>query len=279
LIKKSIYILLLIWLNFGCNVDDVSLDRSEPIPVVEGWLTDIDTFQRLRLTYTQSFGSADAATVLDNASVQVLVGNNPQYFSYDQNGWYISNNEFAGKPGMQHQLRITTPDGVIISTGEIMSSAPTIDSLMYDFYEQPSEEDSDIIEVIYYPIATIIDEGNERNYYRWRVYRNDSLFSAPESLVLVSDRFFNGNETTFENEFTSFDFAYGDSITLELMEISVDAYNYLRLLKNQTTTLGTISSVTPAGVIGNLQYLNSNKEVLGFWGVASIQKAGRIISE
>jgi len=252
----------------------------EPSVVVEGWLTDVDTIQSLRLTYSQEFDNQSNPSTLSNATVSVI-GNNQTYsFNYQTNGWYHSDTKFKGFPGNLYFLRIELSDGSIIeSTRESLRSAPAIDSINYTFYTRQSILDPNVIETIYYPIAEINDNPNQVNHYWWRLYKNDSLLYQPEYMVLISDRFFNGNTTIFESEFTGFEFSRGDSIGMELLEISTDAFNFLSLLKSQTTTIGTVSSVTPAPINGNLSYVNKSNNVLGYWGVVSLKKRGIKISQ
>lgn len=274
--RNLILLISITLLLTGCQTDNLTLGEPAPIVVVEGWLTDQSKTQHLKISQTQSFNSNETAPTIDDAIVYVKrnSGDSVVYSSIG-NGEYQSNETFAGRLNSTYQLFIELPNGQLIrSSQERMHLAPSIDSLYYDSYERESESDPNLIETIYFPKAQIQDKEGFNNYYRWRVFRNDTLFSSPEHMVLINDRFFDGNSPTIENEFTIFEYFENDSIGLELHEISHQAYDYLRLLKSQTTTLGTVSSVTPAPIDGNLTYVNSGEDVLGYWGVTSVKKAG-----
>lgn len=277
---NRISIILIFILLSSCAADEVpSLNNSSSI-VVEGWLTDRVEFQKVKISRSLPFSGESLASYVRDANVMVRVGSANYSFSYNLGGVYISDEPFAGKSGFTHAITITLADSQIIqSTPEIMHQSPDIDSIYYDSYERESPINPNVIDVIYFPIATFADNINQSNHYRCKLYKNDTLFNDAEYMVLVSDRFFNGNETTLENEFTNFEFALDDSVGIEIIEISANAYNYLTLLKSQITNIGTVSSVTPSPIQGNLRYSLSNEEVLGFWGVNSIKSSGIRIKE
>lgn len=273
-------IIIIIFLGSCGGQQDLELNQLESSVVVEGWLSDIDTFQRVRLTYSQSFDDSGAIPYITDASVEIQVGTQRHSLNYADDGWYVSETKFGGALNRTNRLWVTLNNGdIITSLSEGMKSAPTIDGIEFESYERDSEENSNNIEVVYFPKATILDDGDQDNYYRFRLFRNDTLFALPEHMILVTDRFFNGNITTFENEFTGFEYSLGDSIVIELQEISQKAFDYLRLLKSQTTTVGTVSSVTPSPITGNLNYTGQSKKVLGYWGTISVKRAGIKISE
>lgn len=276
--KKIVACILPFLIIWSCQTEDVFSSYNSSV-VVEGWLIDIDTFQYVQLSESQSFDDQSTAEYLSTATVKVISNTGESYvFKHDSDGVYISESEFAGVNGRRYYLQITLTDGSVIeSNREVMKDAPEIDSIAYDSYERSTDNNPDIEETVYYPIAYSSDTPGESNYYRYRLYRNDTLFSDTEYMVLLSDQFFDGNE--FGNDFTDFEYFPGDSAIVELMEISETAYDYLTELKSQTTTLGTVSSVTPSNLPSNLQYKSAEKEVLGFWGVASVKRSGIKIPE
>lgn len=271
--KKLLFILSLVLTC--CQADEVlDIDNASSI-VVEGWLTDKLEYQKVKISKSRPFGGESLPSYVRDANVIVKVGSANYSFSYTISGVYISDEKFSGRIGYTHAISITLADGQIIqSTPEIMHQAPEIDSIFYESYERESTVNPSVIDVIYYPVATFADDINQSNHYRCKLYRNDTLFNDPEYMVLVSDRFFNGNNTTLENEFAGFEYALEDSVRIDIIEISTNAYNYLSLLKSQITNIGTVSSVTPSPIKGNLKYTQSSEEVLGFWGVNSIKSSG-----
>lgn len=264
---------------YGCSINEVDLGESPSRIVVEGWLIDQDTLQEIRIT--QSVGFAVQTTppsVNDALSVKVISNINDSYlFVHTKDGRYQSTRSFSGKHGISYTLEILLSDGRrILSEPQVMKSAPAIDSLTYTSYERISET-TDEPEIVYYPVVFTSDNDQSQDYYRWKLYKNDTLFNEPRHIVLLNDRFINGK--SYQNEFNSFDYSLGDDIKIELLQISASGYRYLELLKAQTTTIGTVSAVSPGPIPGNLSFENVDEEVLGFWGAASVRTVETNISE
>ncbi|WP_421869945.1 DUF4249 domain-containing protein [Marinoscillum sp.] len=274
--RRLLYIAIFGGLLTSCQSDEVPELSAANLVVVEGWLTNIDTIQSVKLSTSQSFLSDEPELILQDAQVSISGDNGETInFQYAEGGKYLSTRRVAGKAGVNYTLRVILADGRAITSGsETMNTAPTIDSLGYDSYERQSEDVPNLIETVYYPVVKFQDPEAETNYYRLRVAKNDTLFTEASEIVLINDRFFNGNAPFIENELTIFEFAASDSISIELQEISRAGYEFLRVLKAQTTSLGSTSSITPAPVSGNLRFVESDETVLGYWGTTSIQKGG-----
>ena len=273
--RKICSILILLCL-ISCESEDVPNIGASNLVVIQGWFTDLDTFQTIRMSLSQDFQVNEPETPVTDATVSVNGNNGESYIlNHVGSGIYQTQEKEKANRGVIYSLTIMLSDGrIITSPGDVMRSVPSIDTLGYDYYERTSEENQNIIEQVYYPILQFQDPGSRANYYRVKAYKNDTLFTNPEDIILFNDRFFDGNKPKIENEFALLEYFSNDSISLELHEISRDGYEFLRLLKSQTTSLGSASSVTPSPITSNLQYLNSDETVLGYWGTASIQKAG-----
>lgn len=263
----------------SCSADELDLSESPSRVVIEGWLTDQDTIQQIKLSRSIAFADQTAPPAIENAlRVQVTSNISESYnFVHEANGIYKSVRSFAGVSGISYTLEVLLADGrEINSTPEVMKSAPNIDSLGYIPLEVDTEN-NDEVELAYYPIVYTSDKAESEDFYRWKLFRNDTLFDDPVHIVLLNDRFFNGKD--YFNEFTAFEYAPGDEIKVELLEISRGAYRYLGLLKAQTTTIGTVSAVSPGPIPGNLFYVASEEDVLGYWGPVSVQLKSITISE
>jgi hypothetical protein len=96
--------------------------------------------------------------------------------------------------------------------------------------------------------------------------------------VLLSDEFNNGQ--SLPHHIPEFRLALNDQITIELHSLSSPAFQFLALLRAQTTSLGSSSGTAPAKLIGNLSYTNRpNDIILGFFGASSIKTATSQVSE
>ncbi|XOV94161.1 MAG: DUF4249 domain-containing protein [Bacteroidota bacterium] len=267
--------LLLIML--GCSAE-IDLPESPEILVVEGWLTDLDTIQQVRLSKTVSFESNSSSTIVDNAIVRVRSLQNTFEYNHISNGIYHSIDPFKGIKGVTYWLEIDLEGEQIESGKEVMRKVPNIDSIYFDFFQRESPINPQITELIYYPIGYFSDDSTQQNFHRWRFKRNNILFSEPEDIFIQEDRFLNGLDT-IKNEFRQFEYELNDTIYMEMQEISFDAYDYLRLLKLQTTSLGTRNGTTPGVVRGNMiNSSNPSNIILGYFGVISTTNRTKIIN-
>ena len=104
------------------------------------------------------------------------------------------------------------------------------------------------------------------------------MFNTPNDLELLDDSAINGN--FFPNEFRSFRFDFGDTLGIEMQTLSKGAFEFLSLLKSQTTLLGTASGTLPATITGNLRNTSDESQVvLGYFGCFSASEAKLVLKE
>lgn len=275
---KKLYLIAILVTSLACeDTDDIPFEASSPLIVVEGWLTDQPALQYVRLSSTVKFSSSSGPVSVEDAVVTVYGGSAPIRYIHQGNGRYQTADSVFGISGRSYYLEVRLSSGdIIISDPEIMPSAPTIDSLGFDSFARQNPTSPQQEEIIFFPVAFTDDPAGIDNYYRWKIYRNDSLFNQPEDIFLFSDRFVDGN-SQIPQEFISYDFKLNDHARLEIMEISEAAFQFLTELKSQITTIGTNAAVSPAPIQGNLRYRNSNNQVLGYFGATSINSAQKIV--
>lgn len=276
--KHSGIISLLLFLFFSCvDADEIPFEPVEPILVVEGWFTDQAEAQKIKLSFTTAFDAPENSVRIDDATVTVRGANETFDYTNRGRGLYEYNGP-GGVAGRYYFLEVVLSSGEVVrSAPERMPQVPTIDSLGFDSFVREDEEDPQEEITVYFPVAFSDDPPGEHNFYRWKVYRNDTLFNQPEEIFLFSDRFVDGNNG-IRQDFTSYEFQLGDHARLEIIEISPEAFRFLTELKSQTTTIGTNAAVSPAPIKGNLYYVNdSEKRILGYFGTVSIKSEEKIV--
>ena len=263
----------------ACSVEDVDLDEYKSTVTVSGWVSDEHAIHQLTLSYSAPFGTRSSGFPIEDAMVQLKSTTGLSYsYRHIQNGLYESEDSLSATITNDYFIEITLPDGGIIrSQPESPGQGISVDSLTYDFYERESITSPGFIEKVYFPIAYASDPAETNDFYRWKVFKNDSLFGGSSSLIVLSDRFFNGNE--YQNEFVNFEYALEDKITVELIEISPSAYEFLSQLKAQTSAFGFNSSISPSPVNGNLFFVNRDDEVLGYFGIVALDRKSTIITQ
>lgn len=274
-------ILVACWILLSCE-DPIQIDlpTNSNLLVVEGWISNQLVNQEITLSQTQGFNDQSEPSLVSEAQVTVF-NNLNESFSFEQleSGIYQSADPFRAVDSLFYQLEIVLTSGdTIVSPFESVPRSVLIDSVAFRDVPIRSNENPNIIETIYFPVTFSQDPSDIRNYYRWKISRNDSLFNSPNDLELLDDSAINGN--FFPNEFRSFQFEFGDTLNIEMQTISKGAFDFLSLLKSQTTLLGTASGTLPATLTGNLRNrTNENQIVLGYFGCFSSSEAELVLLE
>ncbi|MFY0605382.1 MAG: DUF4249 family protein [Cyclobacteriaceae bacterium] len=272
--KKFGSIVFTVLLIAGCESLDLPEGGSSQLVVVEGWLTDQLETHHVSLSLSSSFTSKEDKPVIDNANVFVLrLTPTSNAYPYDHigGGVYESKEPFAAEINATYQLIVELEDGTLIRSNiQSINDLSQIDSLYTGTIERENEEDPDILDTYYYPIVTTSDSPIQDNYYRWTISRNDTLLIGTKNLEILSDQFFDGN--TINHELTGFEFDLDDFMMIEQQQLSSEVFNFLQLVKEQTTLLGTVNSTSPASIEGNLSFSNKDETILGYWGVISIDR-------
>lgn len=272
---KAIWILLLL---FACeDVVNVGLPNPQLLIVIEGWVSDTVGNQRIRVSRSSGFSNPGQTPFIENAEVSVLSENGEVFsYSYASNGYYHADIPYQGENNVSYRLRVVIDGIEIRSRWDQLPANVAIDRLQVESFEENDPNNSNQSITIYYPKINTRDPEGINNYYRWIFLQNGVQLKEPEPITIQNDRVFDGN--LIPNNFQNFEFESGDNMTVQLISISSDTYNYLNLLKTQITTLGTSSATPPTGVDGNLFYVNGeSNQVLGYFGAISISEESAVI--
>ena len=273
--------LILPFFIIGCKTPEVIFPESDEIVVVEGWITDELKQHWVKLSRTVSFQDTRSEVPIEDATVMIeefdksnsmLTQTLP--LSYASDGNYMTD-ETIGETDKKYQLIVQLASGEhITSNQQPMAIVPTVDSLAIDFFVRRNT-DTGLNEDIYYPIVGFSDPAEQTNYYRYRASKNGNALIEPHKLELLSDQFINGQQEFFDN-LPSLEYSLGDMMNIELHSLSKEAFGFLKLLKLQTTSLGSSSGTSPATLKGNLTS-SDDQLVLGFFGASSVSTASMII--
>ena len=248
----------------------MDLPAPQNLIVVEGWVSDSLGRHPIRITRSNGFADDNSVLLIEDAQVTVESKNgDPIEYAYNSNGYYEANIDFKGVSGMEYRVLIELDTFSIRSEWDEMPEKVLLENLQVDSFQDNDPDDPDRQITIYYPKITTPDPANQSNFYRWLFFKNGERFNEPDPITIQNDRLFDGN--LIPNNFQNFDYEIGDEMTVHLLSISPNSFNYLSLLRSQITTLGTSSGTTPAVVNGNLTYVNDpNGQVLGYFGTATM---------
>ena len=258
--KLQHYIFLLLSTAFlaSCqDVIDIDIPEGEKRVIINGRVTDtlpvyVQVLATVNYLSTEpNPGMSDCTVKLfeDGTEVALLTENDtlPGYYEHP----------FKGTEGKRYHVEVTFPEGhpyfsnsTWVSNPELMSRVPAADSTYSRF--QPRQP---FIAEGYYAYVMFTEPAGQGDFYRQRLWKNDSLFSNQFDLTFFNDEFIDGrsfNDVDLPAVTIAGPADTGDVYLAELSSISGDAYRFLELLQQQTVQVGSTFDPPPAPIFGNI---------------------------
>ena len=272
--KNKLYSLLLSSLLFTACEDVIELDTPEGNTrlVVDGLLTDQNELQTVKLNYTAPYFSGQETPPAENALLIIQEnGINTDTLAETSPGLYQK--AFQGQQGKSYSLYIKTADGKeYLSRPQLLQPVPPIDSIYAEYTDGRFSGEAG------YVVMIRTDDPKEvANYYRWRLIINGAYQQGIENLNFGTDRLVNGNKGLgigfYRNRLQP-----GDSVAVEQLSISKEAYDFMSLLRDQASG-GSQFSTPPAPVPGNVKSLQEEEQyALGFFMVSAVSARSVTVS-
>lgn len=283
--KFKLYIILLfaIMTITSCNETiDLKLDDPNPVLVVDGYLSNRNTMQYVRLSNLENYFSNKVPDygVHQNAKVILLEdGSEVGTYSFNQLDKRFEL-QYKGIEGKSYQIDITLGDGSrYVSASEPMETPVPIDTIWYEYNENPGGPGPQGGEILV-KINTQEPEGSGDNY-QWKSYVNGQYQFESDNIFFSDDRFVDGQDVTdldvfgmSEDEYTSYkENSPSNQVFVEIEQLKISAryLKYLTLIQQQLFGAGSPFASPPAEIRGNV-YKQGEDEVLalGFFYTASI---------
>lgn len=277
-----IFILLGLFVFVSCE-DDIQLDVPEGPKrlVVEGSMTTSDGPQKVKLTQTYDYNdNEDAILFVSNATVNILDDQGNTYpLTYTNEGIYETEASVKGVVGREYTLQVLTVEGQEYkSTAQEMKIVTPIDTLTN--YHKEELVAGDFFELGYFAAIEFYENEGYGDYYRWKLYVNDSLQNGEENITVQSDE-----QLSDGVQFTEDDFVFqgraldiGDVVYVEQIAITSREYEFWEELLTQLRNDGGPFDTPPAPIRGNMFNVNDDKEVvIGFFGTHNITKSNTMI--
>ncbi|MDW5288976.1 DUF4249 domain-containing protein [Formosa sp. PL04] len=275
--KNTIYICFVILFSslISCtDVVDIEVPTAAPRLVIEAsvdWQKEtFGTQQTIKLSTTTPFFDTDYPNAVIGAQVTVTrERDNALYVFEDQlNGEYTTTNFGAGLNDI-YTLNVIYEDETFTATETLL---PTTDitrvtqSRSEGFYP-------DVLELNVY----FEDPADETNFYLL-IFREEGDYFP--TITTVSDEYLNGNEihVFFEKEEDDgdgedFEFEPGDTVSVNLYNISEEYYNFMQLLNSQSGSSGNPFAPAPVEIRGNcINITDANNYPYGFFRVTETAK-------
>ncbi|MFC3879017.1 DUF4249 domain-containing protein [Algoriphagus namhaensis] len=301
--KKQFWLVMLIFC--GC-IDPyvVEVPAGPQYLTVEGLITTQNGPHQIRLTRGDTYGSIFEGLIRPVRSATVIIRDDLGEVTFleenlDNRGSYLTPVNFRAEVGRSYTLQIQLIEGeVYTSLPEKVLPTPPIKKLSYQSVTVPVEGELNPASGVQL-IVDIDDPAEEDNFYFWRngpaTYvletRPDLYFTPPpgrapapkdccficyqtevtgnQSIFIAQDDNFNGLSTQIPVAFIPDNGRrFVDTYRVDLRQINVsrEAYRFLRLVKQQSEISGSVFDPPPANIRGNMISLdNPDEVVLGYF--------------
>jgi hypothetical protein len=252
----------------GCQkVINVDLNEAAPKIVIEGLINDRRGPYSIVITRSGSYFNQPVLPSVSGAKV-IISDNSGLTDSLREvtPGIYVTS-KTRGVPGSTYTLKVVS-DNIEYTATTTMLSHVSIDSLKLVKSEfQRFDPGGNGKNRIHYEIHCFFKDPLEKNFYRIRVLKNDSINT--QSYRLYDDQYTNGLVTELRVSSAE----AGNSYRIELLSIDKATYGYYRTLSDLLFTNPFFGS-TPANPNSNL-----SNSALGYFGAAAISSQTVIITE
>lgn len=241
------------------DVIDVKLDQGPALLAVDGYITNQPGPYTITISKTAAYFTNAATPRVSGALVTITDNEGTVDTLMEvQPGNYVTK-KLQGKIGNNYQLRIKAEGQEYTAQAQIMD-VPKIDSLMQEFKEKTSTFDEG-----YYIQYFGQELQGEGDYYRFKIYKNDTLLNKPEDLTVTDDSFVDGNYIS-GIVMNDKPFKVGDKIRVETCTLNEDNYYFFSELSTQINN-GGIFANPPANVRTNIINVDpKGPKAVGYFG-------------
>ncbi len=257
---KNLSLLLIfafaILLSSCTKVVDLKLNEPESKVAVDGLISNRAGESFIKLAYTKGYLSSDEPETIIDAQVSVRDngGNLILFTASGNDGLYLPPTDFVGEVGKTYTLDVQY-EGESLSAESIMNdtvSGNNVNVIKADITDP-------YFEAGYHLLATIKKYKDEDSFYKGEIFINGvKQMTTASDIVAFDDRMFEAGE---ELEARLYYWAeaseedekpqMGDVVTLQLISISEETYEYLQAL-SETPMQGGLFGKTPANVPTNI---------------------------
>lgn len=277
---KRIYlnIFILITVTISACEETIILDTTqvEPKLVVKAHLTNEEKIHKVQLSLSVDFYYSSKPPAVSNAEViitDLTTGESypfihTTYQNEELEGYYFSQDEFAGQVGHEYELQVKWKGEIYIAKEKI-HSVSEIDSIKYRI--NPFELSDPEKPGQFYEILLYAKEPQEtEDYYYFEFLRNDSLILDDENAIyFTDDKFLQGEIKDLPSPVY---YKKGDVGQLKMFSITRSAYIYLSDLFNIMNNDSGMFSPPPANPRNNF-----SGDALGYFMVSSVSTATIVI--
>ena len=245
-------------LGAGCEVPiDVKLEEGQQKVVIESWITDLNEPRIVRITRTTPFTGDPAPVYVSGAEVVLSDASGQRDTLFEIRPGYYESTEFMTQQQMDYTLEVMVDGQTYTGHNRI----PRINPLAQTSYFY---SDTIVFGPGYYVGILAPEPPGRGDFYQFRLYRNDSLFNSSFDIIVIDDRFADGQLSPFMYPYPH---ELGDTVVVEVRAITNLGYDYLLTLQQQSSGGGGPFGSPPDNIVTNW-----DNGALGFFGTAAVVK-------
>ncbi len=261
----SQFLLFIIMLLLGCEkVIDVDLNEANPEVVIEGNLSGSSKFAEVKLSKTGSyFGNSPIEKIVDAVvTIEDEIGRSFVLAEVEE-GVYRTD-KISPKEESTYTLFVDVKGQKYESTSKL-NPLVEIDSLVYEYDKGFAFLDAGYILKMHFT-----DPANRKNYYRIKIFKQDSILYEYDNIIVFDDRLINGQ--TIEVTLRESVFDINDTVSVEFITLDKGAYEYYKTFYELINV--NAGSAAPANPTSNI-----SNGALGFFSAWSADEKTVIIKE
>ncbi len=287
--KKYFIVLISILLFSSCeDVVQIKLDKGSELVVIDAFINDMRTTQKVRLTTTDDYFSSQNPPALIGASVVLkdLTNNMVYNFSDQNNGDYtfaLATTDTIGHVGHAYKLEVSY-NGAFYTSIVNQNRPAKLDSISATYQDGTSLFAP---KAGYYSVLWARDlPGPVSDYYWIRSSKNFVPYSKASEINLAIDGT-NGsvpaNDTLLFtppiiNSLVPRDevLEIGDTLSVEIHSIAKETYSFLVQVISQTNNSGLFAT-TPENVRTNIISPEGATKAIGWFSMSAVRTGGKRI--
>ncbi|MFM7023940.1 MAG: DUF4249 domain-containing protein [Flavobacteriales bacterium] len=280
--RKLLYISAsLLFFFASCEkVISVDLEEGEKKLIVDGFLTNEATAQKIKLSVSQPYFDNATPPPATGAIVKVIssIGDTFDFVENGNSGEYIwtpGSSDSLCKIGLSYTLEISYK-GSVYNAYSSTNPVPKIDSINFI-----PNTGFGSVENTYLAEFHAMDSAGRTDYCWVKYYRNDTLFADASSMILVVNGAFNapgadGFEFIIPVRFginnSSKPYHIGDSVKVEILSITEATWQFLSETQTQLNN-GGLFATPPANVRSNISKTSgSGMNALGWFSTSALSR-------
>lgn len=257
--------ILFLFAFFACEkVINVDLNDTHPAIVIEGNLSGFPISAEVKLSKTGNYFGDSFNEKICGASVSIETGLGESYRLYEIDDGVYKSFEIVPEEGNLYKLKVDA-GGEVYEASSRLNPMVAIDSLNYYFDKGFAFLKEGYVVRLYFS-----DPLDFKNYYRIKMFKNDTLLNNFDDFILFDDRLLNGQAIEVNLRGNIFDVS--DTVSIQLISLDEGAYNYYN-------TFQDLINVNPGSAAPANPTSNISNGALGYFSAWSSDKKTVIIKK